>query len=56
MVDLNPSNTKLRDRAVRILQALTNKEAAVCQQTLVECSWNVKNAWMRLSGKSRERS
>lgn len=44
MVDLNPSNVKLRDRALRIVQELTGLDADAARQAL-ECSgWRVKEA------------
>ncbi len=48
MVDLNPSNTKLRDRAVRIVTQLTQAEPAVAQAALEASGWVVKDALRRL--------
>ena len=48
MVDLNPSNAKLRARAVRIVQALTGAEAPVAQAALEKSRWLVKSACRRL--------
>jgi N-acetylmuramic acid 6-phosphate etherase len=45
MVDLNPSNIKLRDRAVRILQELTDCSAERARAALEENRWVVKDAW-----------
>ncbi|MBI5772681.1 MAG: N-acetylmuramic acid 6-phosphate etherase, partial [Verrucomicrobia bacterium] len=53
MVDLNPSNTKLRDRAVRILHELTGADAAACRATLEQSRWVVKEAWGRLKKSKR---
>ena len=53
MVDLNPSNVKLRDRAVRIVQELTGAEAGVARQTLEAQGWVVKRAAAALAGKRR---
>ncbi len=50
MVDLNPSNVKLRDRAVRILCELTGAEQTSAQAALEKSGWVVKTAWRRLSG------
>jgi N-acetylmuramic acid 6-phosphate etherase len=48
MVDLNPSNVKLRDRAVRIVQDLTGATAAEAQAALEKRSWVVKDAWSEI--------
>ncbi|MGA2554860.1 MAG: N-acetylmuramic acid 6-phosphate etherase [Verrucomicrobiota bacterium] len=44
MVDLHPSNAKLRDRAVRIVQALTGAQAAAARAALEKAKWKVKDA------------
>jgi N-acetylmuramic acid 6-phosphate etherase len=49
MVDLNPSNIKLRDRAVRIVCDLTNCGREQAQATLEKNGWNVKKAVHALS-------
>ncbi|MBI3882252.1 MAG: N-acetylmuramic acid 6-phosphate etherase [Verrucomicrobia bacterium] len=48
MVDLNPSNVKLRDRAVRIVRELTGADEERAQTTLVKSKWVVKQAVARL--------
>jgi N-acetylmuramic acid 6-phosphate etherase len=48
MVDLNPSNAKLRDRAVRMIRELTGAEAGVAQAALEQSGWVVKRALRRL--------
>jgi N-acetylmuramic acid 6-phosphate etherase len=48
MIDLNPSNLKLRDRAVRIVQTLTGADAALARTTLEKSQWIVKTACQRL--------
>jgi N-acetylmuramic acid 6-phosphate etherase len=48
MVDLNPSNVKLRDRAVRIVRELTGADAATARQALMKSGWVVKRACARL--------
>lgn len=48
MVDLNPSNVKLRDRAVRILRQLTGCEAGAARKALQDTGWKVKEAYERL--------
>jgi N-acetylmuramic acid 6-phosphate etherase len=49
MVDLNPSNTKLRDRAVRIVQELTGSDYSTALQALEKSAWVVAKAWRKLS-------
>lgn len=44
MVDLNPSNVKLRDRAVRILCELTGRDGQAVREALEKSGWIVKNA------------
>jgi N-acetylmuramic acid 6-phosphate etherase len=44
MVDLNPSNVKLRDRAVRIVAELTGADRASAQETLENHRWIVQAA------------
>ena len=44
MVDLDPSNTKLRERAVRIVQQLTNADKEQTLKTLQKYKWNVKES------------
>lgn len=48
MVDLNASNRKLRERAVRIVQAVTGADATKAHATLEKCNWVVKAACQRL--------
>lgn len=48
MVDLNPSNVKLRDRAVRILRELTGSDEATARRSLEQERWVVARAWERL--------
>lgn len=50
MVDVNPSNLKLRDRAVRIVRELTGADEAAARAALVAEDWVVKVAWRRLGG------
>jgi len=42
MVDLNPSNSKLRDRAVRIVSTLTELPEVEVKQALEVSGWNVR--------------
>jgi N-acetylmuramic acid 6-phosphate etherase len=44
MVDLNPSNVKLRDRATRLVRELTGCDAAAARQALEKWNWRVKEA------------
>jgi N-acetylmuramic acid 6-phosphate (MurNAc-6-P) etherase len=48
MVDLNPSNVKLRDRAVRILVELTGCSRDAARAALQASGWDVKTAHDRL--------
>jgi N-acetylmuramic acid 6-phosphate etherase len=50
MVDLNASNAKLRDRAVRIVQDLTGADAVSAQSALEKSKWIVKTACQQLTG------
>jgi N-acetylmuramic acid 6-phosphate (MurNAc-6-P) etherase len=52
MIDLNPSNTKLRARAVRILVELTGADPTACRTALERSGWRVKQAWKAL-GRAR---
>jgi N-acetylmuramic acid 6-phosphate (MurNAc-6-P) etherase len=52
---LNPSNVKLRDRAVRIVQELTGRGRAEAAQALEESGWVIKKAWKRLGGELSKR-
>ncbi len=49
MVDLNPSNVKLRDRAVRILRELTGADYEAAKAALEQSGWVVKAAWTGLA-------
>jgi len=49
MVDLNPSNVKLRDRAVRIVRELTGADYETAKAALASEGWVVKAAWERLA-------
>ncbi|MEO6181531.1 MAG: N-acetylmuramic acid 6-phosphate etherase [Verrucomicrobiota bacterium] len=44
MIDLNPSNVKLRDRAVRIVQELKSVDAIAARAVLEKTGWVVKDA------------
>ncbi|MBI3850580.1 MAG: N-acetylmuramic acid 6-phosphate etherase [Verrucomicrobia bacterium] len=51
MVDLNPSNVKLRDRAMRIVQELRGVDQATAKSALEKSGWVVKQAVARLATK-----
>jgi len=44
MVDVRPSNSKLRRRAVRIVSELTGADESVARAALEQCDWNVRQA------------
>ncbi len=48
MVDLNPSNVKLRDRATRIVATLAGGTFEDCREALDQANWDVKRAVKRL--------
>jgi N-acetylmuramic acid 6-phosphate etherase len=54
MVDLNPSNVKLRDRAIRIVRDLTGAEADEARFALEESDWVIKEALRRLHWKPKQ--
>ncbi|HQZ26892.1 MAG TPA: N-acetylmuramic acid 6-phosphate etherase [Verrucomicrobiales bacterium] len=49
MIDLHPSNAKLRDRAVRIVREITGAEEAVVERTLESNGWMVRAACEELT-------
>jgi N-acetylmuramic acid 6-phosphate (MurNAc-6-P) etherase len=49
-VDLNPSNVKLRDRAIRIVRELTGCSSEAAKAALEKNGWVVKRAWAELTG------
>lgn len=53
MIDLNPSNVKLRQRAVRILSDLTNASDDEIQAALAKSEWRVPVAWKQLKHRRR---
>jgi N-acetylmuramic acid 6-phosphate (MurNAc-6-P) etherase len=55
MIDLNPSNRKLRDRAVRIVQELTGADASRAARELELSGWVVKSALDRLGFQRRNK-
>lgn len=53
MVDLNPSNIKLRERAVRIVQELSGAEGVRAREALEQSGWKVKEALEKISPRRR---
>jgi len=51
MIDLNPSNSKLRDRAIRIVQDLTGSDEATARQALETHGWVIRKAISTLAPK-----
>jgi N-acetylmuramic acid 6-phosphate etherase len=51
MIDMNPANVKLRDRAVRIVQSITGADYAAAQLALERSGWVIKRAVARPSRK-----
>jgi len=48
MIDLMPTNEKLKDRAIRIVSEIAETSASVALKTLLECDWKVKVAILML--------
>ncbi len=44
MIDLKPTNEKLKDRAIRIVAQIANTTHARAFETLEKCNWEVKTA------------
>jgi N-acetylmuramic acid 6-phosphate (MurNAc-6-P) etherase len=44
MIDMNPSNVKLRDRAVRMVREITGRDEAAVKLGLEKAHWVVKAA------------
>ena len=51
MIDVKATNTKLRDRAVRIVQELTLADYAAARRALEKSNWKIKAACARLTSK-----
>jgi N-acetylmuramic acid 6-phosphate etherase len=56
MVDLNPSNVKLRDRACRIVAELTGRDAETVHRALSEGGWRVKETVLKLGRATARKS
>jgi N-acetylmuramic acid 6-phosphate etherase len=50
MIDLNPSNVKLRDRAIRIVSEITDASRDHSEAALEQSGWIVKTALKKLGG------
>ena len=48
MIDLMPTNEKLKDRAIRIVSEIAKVNASTALKTLLECEWKVKEAILML--------
>ncbi|MBR1776171.1 N-acetylmuramic acid 6-phosphate etherase [bacterium] len=48
MIDLMPTNEKLKDRAIRIVSEIAGVNNSKAFQTLMECNWEVKTAIVML--------
>ena len=48
MIDLMPTNEKLKDRAIRIVAEIAKVTPATALQTLLDCEWKVKTAILML--------
>ena len=48
MIDLMPTNEKLKDRAIRIVSEIAKVNASTALKTLLECDWKVKEAILML--------
>ena len=44
MIDVKPTNEKIRKRALEIVKDITNKDEKTALEVLNECDWNVKTA------------
>jgi N-acetylmuramic acid 6-phosphate etherase len=53
MVDVKPTNVKLRDRAVRIVRTLAGCDEAAAREALVRANWVIKEAVRELPGAKR---
>lgn len=55
MVDVNPSNVKLRDRALRILSELTGCTRDEAKAALIQSGWSVQKAYNSLTKRKTPR-
>jgi len=54
MIDLMPTNEKLKDRAIRIVAEIAGVNASIALETLLNSDWNVKTAITMLKCKLRK--
>jgi N-acetylmuramic acid 6-phosphate etherase len=52
MIDLHPSNSKLRGRAIRIVRDLTGADEAAARKALEANGWVIRQAVAALTGKA----
>ena len=52
LIDLNPSNSKLRGRAIRIIRDLTGVDEAAARESLEAKGWVIRQAVAALTGKA----
>ena len=48
MIDLMPTNEKLKDRAIRIVSEIAKVNTSTALKTLLECNWKVKESILML--------
>ena len=48
MVDLDPKNEKLRERAIRIVMAVTGVNSTQSHEALIESKWVIKSALTKI--------
>ena len=48
MIDLQATNEKLKDRAIRIVSQLADVPLSIAFSTLLKCDWNVKTSIVAL--------
>ena len=51
MIDLMPTNEKLKDRAIRIVSEIAGVQTSIALETLMDSDWKVKTAIMMLKCK-----
>ena len=56
MIDLMPTNEKLKARAINIVTEIAETKASTALQTLIDCDWKVKTAIVMLKGNMSKES
>ena len=56
MIDVKPTNEKLKKRAVQIVMDLTNCSENIAQKTLLEADWSVKCAVLMIKKEIKKES